>query len=217
MPKRETMNAPAVAVVATERSTPPVSITSVCPAAISPSTAAYRNVVETCFGVRNAPPPCARLTMSVADEERDEDERQHDAGLSPARRRQRRPRARALRAPRLIDALALLPDREAADHHDEHDQRALDHLRVVLVDALMIRIVFDEREHERRGDRADQAADAAEQRDAAEHDRGDASSACRCRPRCGSPSPEAAVSASPPSAANAPEQRVGADPRRARR
>ena len=39
-PKRETMNAAAVAVVATERSTPPVSITSVWPAAISPSTAA---------------------------------------------------------------------------------------------------------------------------------------------------------------------------------
>ena len=40
VPKRETVNAPAVAVVATERSTPPVSITSVWPAAISPSTAA---------------------------------------------------------------------------------------------------------------------------------------------------------------------------------
>ena len=40
VPKRETMNAAAVAVVATERSTPPVSMTSVCPAAIRPSTAA---------------------------------------------------------------------------------------------------------------------------------------------------------------------------------
>ena len=39
-PKRETVKAAAVAVVATERSMPPVSITSVCPAAISPSTAA---------------------------------------------------------------------------------------------------------------------------------------------------------------------------------
>ena len=38
--KLEIMNAPVVAVVATERSTPPVSITSVCPADISPRMAA---------------------------------------------------------------------------------------------------------------------------------------------------------------------------------
>ena len=38
--KLEIMNAAAVAVVATERSTPPVSITSVWPAAISPRIAA---------------------------------------------------------------------------------------------------------------------------------------------------------------------------------
>ena len=40
VPKRETKNALAVAVVATERSTPAVSITSVCPADSRPSTAA---------------------------------------------------------------------------------------------------------------------------------------------------------------------------------
>jgi hypothetical protein len=57
VPKRETMNAAAVAVVATERSTPPVSITSVWPADIRPSTAAKRNVVESCRSVRNAPSP----------------------------------------------------------------------------------------------------------------------------------------------------------------
>ena len=38
--KLEIMNAPVVAVVATDRSTPPVSITSVCPAAIRPRIAA---------------------------------------------------------------------------------------------------------------------------------------------------------------------------------
>src|SRR5215211_6249944 len=64
--KLEIMNADAVAVVATERSTPPVSMTSVWPAAISPRIAAYRNVVETWRPVMNASLDCARFTMSVA-------------------------------------------------------------------------------------------------------------------------------------------------------
>jgi hypothetical protein len=45
-PCHEVANAAAVAVNATERSTPPVSMTSVWPAAIIPSGAATKNVVE---------------------------------------------------------------------------------------------------------------------------------------------------------------------------
>ena len=36
----------------------------------------------------------------------------------------------------LIAGFAFLPEREPADHHHAHDDRALDHLRPVLVDAL---------------------------------------------------------------------------------
>ena len=73
----------------------------------------------------------------------------------------------------LIRALALLPDREPADHDDEHDQRSLDHLRVVLVDARRIISVFTSVSTNAAAIGPIEAADAAEQRDAAEHDRGD--------------------------------------------
>jgi len=49
------------------------------------------------------------------------------------------------------------------DHHDEHDQRALDHLALVLVDSAQDHQRLHEGEDERRRDRPDQAADAAEQ------------------------------------------------------
>src|SRR5262245_5599869 len=47
--------------------------------------------------------------------------------------------------------LPLLPDREPTDHHDEDDQRALDHLRVVLVDTLDDQDRLHEREDEGGG------------------------------------------------------------------
>src|SRR5262245_31500257 len=136
------MNAAAVAVVATERSTPPVSITSVCPAAISPSTAPNRNVVETCLAVRNAWPSCARLMMSVARNSPRNTTVRTTAGLSTKHRRQRAssrwPAGTVVMSHPAVgrsSRLPLLSDREPSDHDDEHDERALDHLGPVLVDA----------------------------------------------------------------------------------
>ena len=88
--KLEIMKAPVVAVVATERSTPPVSITSVWPAAIRPRIAAYRKVVDSCFGVRNASPDWTRLTRSVATNSPTKTSVRTTTGLSAKSRRRSR-------------------------------------------------------------------------------------------------------------------------------
>ena len=79
------MNADAVAVVATERSTPAVSITSVWPAAIRPRIAAYRNVVESWFGGEERLARLRTVDDVGRDEERDEDARQHGSRIGGER------------------------------------------------------------------------------------------------------------------------------------
>jgi hypothetical protein len=85
-PCHEVAKAAAVAVNATERSTPPVSITRVWPAAIIPSGAATRNVVESWFHVMNGSPASWRLTMSVSTNSRTSTPTRTTTGLSTRNR-----------------------------------------------------------------------------------------------------------------------------------
>ena len=137
---------------------PPVSITSVWPPPMIASGAANRIVFEAQSGV-TVPGP---HDLDADDEKREQQDQRIDR-VARAGKREDRAHLRSCRKAK-----------KPRDHHHQHDQRALDDLAVIRVDAEEDQDHRRKRQQQRGDDRADHSAAPAREADAADDDGGDA-------------------------------------------